>query len=82
METPTHQAPPLTIEELATEMRARLQHLEDAARAYILDLKDNKADGEVIAQATLAMRHIEDARMRYGKVIQYLGDGVSIYDKK
>jgi len=25
-----------------------------------------------IAQATLAMRHIEDARMRYGKVIQYL----------
>jgi hypothetical protein len=27
------------------------------------------------------MRHIDDARMRYGKVIQYLGDGVSIYDK-
>jgi len=26
------------------------------------------------SRATLAMRHIEDARMRYGKVLQYLGD--------
>jgi hypothetical protein len=29
----------------------------------------------------LAVRHIEDARMRCGKVLQFSGDGVSIYDK-
>ena len=29
----------------------------------------------------LAVRHIEDARMRLGKVLQYAGVGVSIYDK-
>jgi hypothetical protein len=37
--------------------------------------------GEMLAQAKLAVRHIEDARMRLGKVLQYSGDGVSIYDK-
>lgn len=71
-----------TVEEMSDELRNRLKLLEDTWRAYIQDLKDAKADWEVIAQATLAMRHIEDARMRYGKVIQYLWDGVSIYDKK
>jgi hypothetical protein len=37
---------------------------------------------EVAANAVLAIRHIEDARMRLGKVLQYLGDGVSCYDKR
>lgn len=36
---------------------------------------------EMIAQAMLAVRYIEAARMRLGKVLQYSGDGVSIYDK-
>lgn len=69
--TPT-EFKPLTVEDLAIEMRSELKMLEDTARAYILDLKDNHAEGEVIAQATIAMRNIEDARMRYGKVIQYI----------
>lgn len=38
-------------------------------------------NGEVAAQLMLAVRHIEDARMRMGKAIQYAGDGVSCYDK-
>jgi len=29
-----------------------------------------------------AVRHIEDARMRIGKVLQYADDGVSILDKE
>lgn len=62
-------------------MRSKLQVLEMEARRFIDELKLQKKDWEVIAQATLAMRLIEDARMRYGKVIQYLGDWVSIYDK-
>lgn len=36
---------------------------------------------EMLGQITLAFRHLEDARMRVGKVIQYAGDGVSVYDK-
>lgn len=37
--------------------------------------------GEILANIMLAVRHLEDARMRLGKVIQYNGDGVSCYDK-
>lgn len=38
----------------------------------------------MIAQAMLALRHIEDARMRFGKVIQYAPvekQGESIYPR-
>jgi hypothetical protein len=37
--------------------------------------------GEMIANAMLAYRHLEDARMRLGKVIQAYDGGVSVYDK-
>lgn len=36
---------------------------------------------ECKTQLMLAVRHMEDARMRLGKLIQYSKDGVSIYDK-
>lgn len=72
----------ITCEELTQEMRNQLQRLEDVGRQYIQDLYEGKVHEEIIAQAILAMRHIEDARMRYGKVLQYLWDGVSIYDQK
>jgi hypothetical protein len=37
--------------------------------------------GEAAEQAMLAVRHLEDARMRLGKVIQYTeGGGVSCWD--
>lgn len=36
---------------------------------------------EMKANITLAYRHLEDARMRIGKVLQAAGDGVSILDK-
>jgi hypothetical protein len=39
------------------------------------------AEPEAIANATLAYRHLEDASMRLGKVIQALDGGVSVYDK-
>lgn len=71
----------MTNEEVANNIRNELNSLEWWARNYINELK-TLGNWEAIAQATLAMRHIEDARMRYGKVIQYLGDGVSVYDKR
>ena len=37
--------------------------------------------GEMIANAMLAYRHLEDARMRVGKIMQQLQGGVSIFDK-
>lgn len=37
--------------------------------------------GEMQDHQMLAVRAIEDARMRIGKVLQYARDGVSIYDK-
>lgn len=67
---------------ISNDFREVLLKLEKTARDFIGELKEAKdIDWEVFAQATLAMRHIEDARMRYGKVIQYLWDWESIYDK-
>jgi hypothetical protein len=57
---------------------------------FVLNLKkslneaevDGKEDrGEELANLTLAYRHLEDARMRLGKVIQAHAGGKSIYDK-
>lgn len=58
----------------------------------VLDLKNHKVFsgertekenfGEAIANITIAYRHMEDARMRLGKVIQAMDGGVSVYDKK
>ncbi len=36
---------------------------------------------EMKANIMLSYRHLEDARMRIGKVLQAAGDGVSILDK-
>lgn len=38
--------------------------------------------GEVLANLTLAYRHLEDASQRLGKVIQAADGGVSVYDKE
>lgn len=37
---------------------------------------------EMKANIMLSYRHVEDARMRLGKVMQQIQGGVSIYDKK
>jgi len=40
-----------------------------------------KPRGEMLANIILAYRHLEDARMRIGKVIQHYDGGVSKHDK-
>lgn len=42
---------------------------------------DNPSNSEMLANIMLAYRHLEDARMRLGKVIQAFDGGVSCYDK-
>lgn len=71
-----------TIKELCDGLRLRLLSVERLARGIkghpeVTSVFD---PGEAIAQSMLAVRHIEDARMRLGKVLQYIRDGVSAFD--
>lgn len=76
----------LTVDEQADFLRRQLKKIGaelDNLRSSDLALSSKQAEsrGEIIANLTLAYRHIEDASMRIGKVKQHLNAGVSIYDK-
>jgi hypothetical protein len=60
------------------EARAQIKTLA----AGVLTIRGQVSVGEAIANVTLAYRHLEDASMRLGKVIQALDGGVSVYDKR
>jgi len=64
-----------TIIGYAEFMRSELKKMEEDARLFIAKIKKEETllgnKWETIAQATLWMRHIEDARMKFWKVIQY-----------
>jgi hypothetical protein len=62
----------------ANELRANLKTIA----AAVLHMKDGMVESEAIANTMLAYRHLEDASMRLGKVIQALDGGVSVYDKR
>ena len=58
------------------QIRGLLHHsFFDGAQLYVAQHNEMKA------QIMLAVRHIEDTRMRLGKVRQYAGESNSIYDK-
>ena len=60
----------------ANEARAQIKVI------VVLAIKGGLSDEEAIANVMLAYRHLEDASMRLGKVIQALDGGVSVYDKR
>jgi hypothetical protein len=75
-------------------LRAELLAIEKRVRALLRnrfpdpDFDWKTATPQIIAQIgemrdhqMLAVRAIEDSRMRIGKVLQHARDGVSIYDK-
>ena len=66
--------------ETCKALRGEIKGTEDLARS-LRDEAPHGCSNEVPANVTLAIRHLEDARMRLGKAIQYAGDGVSCYDK-
>lgn len=84
------------MKEAVNEIRADISRLEQNIRALKiaiatadLTLRSDVPKGadpadrnEMLANATLAYRHLEDARMRLGKVIQAYDGGVSVYDRK
>lgn len=71
----------------AEKFRETLGNAEKLMREYVDILKSTNIPltlhdrWECIAQAMLALRHTEDARMRFGKVIQYANTGESCYKK-
>lgn len=53
----------------------------DAARRSEFQGRAGENRGEMLANLTLAYRHLEDASMRLGKAIQARDGGVSVYDR-
>ena len=64
--------------QIETQLR---QHVKTPEIMPVPDPDHYDAD-EVKANMMLAIRHLEDARMRLGKAIQYHHDGVSFFDKQ
>jgi hypothetical protein len=79
----------LEFETVCNKTRAEISQIEKAVRQLHRhdifrpsNIKESSyAYIEVRANITLAFRHLEDARMRLGKAIQYAtGNGTSCYD--
>ena len=74
----------MSVTEWSAELRARVEEVKMDVHVFAGHLKNREVDskedkGEQIANAMLAYRHLEDAKMRLGKVIQAT-EGVSVYD--
>ena len=74
------------ITDFCTGMRGKIKKNGEDIKQFKKELNGIEAincedRGEVIANLTLAYRHIEDSVMRLGKVIQAEDGGVSGYDK-
>lgn len=66
------------IENIGSDVRSLMKHsdFDDLAKQTY-----DGQHGEMKANIMLAYRHLEDARMRIGKILQAADDGVSILDK-
>lgn len=76
-----------TLEQMCEDLRGEILRLDEK----VLALKkhsdfqgeqdfENQHD-EMMANIMLSYRHLEDARMRLGKVMQQIQGGVSIFDR-
>jgi hypothetical protein len=73
-----------TVAHLRRGIKAEAQLVKDCLKThpYWEKESDGVADGgEMKANLTLAFRHLEDAAMRLGEVIQAKDGGKSVYDK-
>ena len=78
------------VQDKAKELRSKIEEVKCLVKEFADQIKsgdivENMAPvsdkGEQIANAILAFRHLEDAKMRIGKVIQAT-IGESVYDQK
>jgi hypothetical protein len=74
-----------SIEDVANGLREQCKALEVSIRrmvdhgVYQGEQAFVNQHGEMKAQTMLAVRHLEDARMRLGKICQYAGNGINDY---
>lgn len=69
-----------------TELRKEIKNIGDRVKALkqddvFKDLPKISDQGEMMANIMLTYRHLEDARMRIGKIVQAYDGGTSVYDK-
>lgn len=75
----------LSIKTKVNDLRGKIQAVAEEVlqvkKNYSFEerVRENEDRGEAMANFTLAFRHLEDAKMRLGKVIQAV-EGVSVYD--
>ena len=76
------------LKEICDKLRRNIKDEGDLVNALLshsdLSVKVETYPGqhvEMKANIMLTYRHLEDARMRVGKILQAAGDGVSIFDK-
>lgn len=77
---------PLLFPDYINEQRKAIKTTAERILTMRTYLKDNDVPAmvdknEVMANLTLTYRHLEDASMRLGKVLQANDGGVSVYDK-
>lgn len=82
----SHFNPAVELKPLCNDLRVEiltLSHVVNAMHKHAAFRAEQSAVGqhsEMHANLTLVYRHLEDARMRLGKVIQAYEGGVSCYD--
>ena len=68
------------IGDIGKDVKALLQHPDLHVSASTQFAADVESKREAGANVMLAFRHLEDARVRVGKVINALDGGVSVYE--
>ena len=77
----------LTIQEVCDNARLEIASIAKRVKYGMINPFFNQEQetpdqhSEMKANLMLAYRHLEDARMRLGKVLQAMNGGVSVYDK-
>lgn len=75
------------LEEICDKARIDIKNIELEIRGLMYhsifrgEQKFLNQHAEMKGNVMLVVRHLEDARMRLGKVLQYADDGISILDK-
>ena len=88
MESMDNLTPMQKMEARCTEHRNAIRDLGELVRSLMVGECYNGEElfmgqhAEMKANVMLAVRHLEDARMRVGKVMQQIQGGVSIFDRQ
>lgn len=76
-----------TVKEMCDKLRTDIKRTGDLTHALLShsvfngEQKYQGQHSEMNANIMLTYRHLEDARMRVGKILQAADDGISILDK-